>query len=108
MDRIPVLLVEDVEAKVRGVRWRVQMQRDGEVGGGRVGDLVEADFVVDVCHFVVVVDGFFDEARATAGNWGGGVEGLFEGAFENFHHAVGVGVIVDRTAFSRVWEVEVR
>ena len=108
MDGISVLLIEDVEAEVCCVRWRVQVQRDGDVGGGRVGDLVEADLIVDVGYFVAVVDGLFDEAGTTAGEWGGGVEGLFKGAFEDFHHAVSVGVVVDWTAFSRVWEIEVR
>lgn len=79
------------------------MQRDGDVSRGWVGDLVEPDLVVNVGHFVGGVGGGFDEGGPSAGGWGGRVQGFLEGAFEDFHDAVGVGVVVDGAAFSRVW-----
>lgn len=97
---IPVLFVEDVETEVRSVWWCVQVQRYGNVCFRRVRNLVKADLVVDVGHFVLTVDRLLDHSRTSACLGGSLIEGFFQGTLEYLHDTVGIGVIVDWTPFS--------
>lgn len=60
---------------------------------------MQPQLISHVSDFSLVIESFFDDLR-----WRSVVAGeveacFFQGAFEDFHEAVGVGVVVDWTAF---------
>lgn len=77
------------------------MEGDGEVAA-LVGDAVQAELVSHVCDLVFLICLFCDDLDRAAGFpfLGKLVASLGQAAFENFHKAVGIAVVMDWTALT--------
>lgn len=116
------LFVVDVEAEFCGVGWCIYwlfhqhgsimiaggieihtVQRHGGFLGVGIPDAVETDLIRDVRHLVWVIGSLLLDFKGMKGSVmvvGFVVNSLGKVAFENFHYAMGICVVVDQRALS--------
>lgn len=61
---------------------------------------VQPKLICHICDLILLVRSCFDDLRAHSSLGWVLVPSLTESAFQNFHQAMGVGVVVDGTSFS--------
>lgn len=85
----------------RGIRRSIQVQGNRIIVAGSVGDLVQADLIGNVPHLVPVQRSHLSGHHLVALRLGHVVQRLKKLPLEDFHAAVGVGMVVNGTALSR-------